>query len=161
MYPSASEGADAAPGGEGVLSLFAELLASCLKDGRAAAGECLREDTPAMATQEGTPAATALQQAVGLGSERTFSGHVATRRHASVRDTQTSFLVSKSEKCHADGFPALESCRSDTPAKFWAQLGPIRSSYLGKGLCAQSVTAPEPCEQLRGGLGFLGDGILR
>lgn len=71
MYPSASEGADAAPGGEGVLSLFAELLASCLKDGRAAAGECLREDTPAMATQEGIPAATALQQAVGLGSERT------------------------------------------------------------------------------------------
>lgn len=85
---------------------------------------------------------------------------MATRRHESVRDTQTSFLVSKSEKCHADGFPALESCRNDPPAKFWAQLGPIRSSSLGKGLCAQSVTAPEPCEQLREGLGFLGDGIL-
>lgn len=113
-----------------------------------------------MPIQEGTPAATALQQPAELGSERRFSGHVAARRHASARDTQTSFLVSKSEKCHADGFPALESYRNDTPAKFWASLGPIRSSYLGKCPCTQSVTAPEPCEKLHEGLCFLGDGIL-
>lgn len=77
------------------------------------------------------------------------SGHVAARQHVRVRDTQTSFRASKSGKCHTDGFPALESCSNYTPAKLWAPLGCMRSSYLGRCLHAQYERPLGTCETLR------------
>lgn len=81
-------------------------------------GECLREDlgcspdVPDLHAHEGTSAVTTLQQASGLGSDQGLFGHEATRERGRAGDTQTSFLIPRSRKCHADGSPAPESCRN-------------------------------------------------